>query len=152
MKAKAAGIESHALGSRVPVHSKLCGNSRLISQETTFGTRPPRRSGAAHNKPQLRGTKYHLCRLATYQSAAMAEMSKRTLPGTCAPSTRTAVPRSRQIRVISAIGRTSAVLEVTWSRMASLVRDVSAACNAARQRAGLGFGNGIGMRTTVAAY
>src|SRR5258708_21121603 len=132
MKAKADGIANHADESRVPVHPKHCGKGLSISQDKTFGTNPfcrsraPARPRAAHKKPQPRGTKHHLWRLAAYQSAPMDGMSRAMLPGASAPSTRTATPSSRHTRDISAMGRTNAVAEGMWSRMASFVRGDSA--------------------------
>src|SRR5882762_5220904 len=150
MKAKADGIDSHAEGSRVPVQPKHCGKGLSMSQDNTFGTNPFCRSRAAHKKPQPRGTKHHLCRLAAYQSAPMDGMSRTMLPGACAPSTRTATPWSRQTRHISAMGRTNAVADVMWSRMASFVRGDSAAFIAATHRPGSGLGNDSGTSTTCA--
>src|SRR6266436_4740760 len=150
MKAKADGIDSHAEESRVPVQPKLCGKGLSISQDKTFGTNPFCRSRAAHRKPHPRGTKHHLWRLAAYQSAPMDGMSRAMLPGACAPSTRTATPCSRQTRHISAMGRTKAVAEVMWSRIASFVRGDSAAFKASTHRAGSGFGNGSATSMTCA--
>lgn len=74
MNSNAAGTVSQLDGSRVPVQPKQRGNGCIVSEDRTLGSRPVRAFAAAQRKPQPRGTKYHLWRLATYQSALRAGM------------------------------------------------------------------------------
>ena len=60
-----------------------------------------------------------------YQSTPSERMSSAIAPGAWAPSPSTGTPREWQISASSASGMTSALSELTWSRIARRVRELS---------------------------
>ena len=64
------------------------------------------------------------------------------MPGPWAPSTSTSTPRSARAGTSRSSGMISAVGLVTWSRIASFVRGVTAAMTASKASSGDEMGNG----------
>jgi hypothetical protein len=88
--------------------------------------------------------------LPVYQSAPIDGTSRDSIPGACAPSTSTVTPAARQSVVSSRTGKTTAVGEVMWSKMARRVRALSRDDTAATTCATSSSGNGTVASTTHA--
>ena len=156
MKSMAQGSESTALGSSVPFQSASARNLERPSRgalapcEMVSGRNDAWRSRRTTRKPAPLGPHSHLCALPAYQAAPSARRSNGNMPGACAPSTSTSIPRARSSPTSRSMGSTMAVALVTWLSTANRVRGVTRSSTAATISSASRTGKGMCAMTTVA--